>query len=98
MEKIKIYHAPKYYVMPGPPPKGDKAVVLADDAYDAIDARDKEIAGLREVLGETLDRIRWFRVWFDDEYIQHVEADDPLLQEVARLGLTGRAEAVLEDA
>jgi hypothetical protein len=98
MEKIKIYHAPRYYVIEGPPPKGDKAIVLADDAYNAIDARDKQIAKLRGALEGTLDRIRLFRCWFEDEYMEHVEVDDPLLNEVARLGLTGLAESLLDEA
>ena len=93
MNKIKVYHAPKYYVIEGPPAsKGDRAVVLADDAYDAI-------TELSAALSETLGRVRDFQVWFEDDYLRFVEMDDPedpLLSEVARLGLNGRAETTLE--
>ena len=63
----------------------------------SMDAVIRERDKYREVLELTLKSIRDFRVWFEDEYMQHVEVDDPLLQEVARLGLTGRAESLLED-
>lgn len=75
------------------------ACLIADapDLLAACRERDEEIARLRDALAETLDRIVQFRVWFEDEYMEHVEVDDPLLTEVARLGLNGRAEAALSE-
>ena len=53
---------------------------------------------LADALDETLDRIRTFRIWFEDDYTEFVNLpdDDPLLDATARLGLTGRAEEILE--
>jgi hypothetical protein len=71
------------------PTRYERIMVLASD-YDAA------VKELVEALYETLDKIMWFRIWFEDEYIQHVEVDDPLLGEVARVGLNGRAETTLD--
>jgi hypothetical protein len=59
-------------------------------------AAEQQAERLAEALEETLRRIREFRIWFEDEYIDCVDADNPLIKEVARLGLYGRAETVLD--
>lgn len=78
------YHAPKYHLVAGRARQPSDKTVLLESECDALAA----------ALEETLQRITDFRVWFEDEY--DGEFVEPVLTEVAKLGLTGRAEATLD--
>jgi hypothetical protein len=72
---------------------------IAYDAITALKAAEQQAERLAEALDTTLDQIRTFRIWFEDDYTRFVDLpdDDPLLEETARLGLIGRAETTLDE-
>ena len=73
----------------------DRPRLVHEQDYAKLEAEHDRLA---DALDETLDRIRTFRIWFEDDYTGFADLpdDDPLLEETARLGLIGRAEEILE--
>ena len=79
--------------------QGDDARYIAEGYHERVVGRLREQAKkLAVALDVTLDQIRTFRIWFEDDYTRFVDLpdDDPLLEETARLGLIGQAGATLD--
>ena len=103
MSEMKRYAMP---IVPGGrlavPQEAEKGFWCMYQDYAKLESENNQLRTerdrLADALDETLDRIRTFRIWFEDDYMGFADLpdDDPLLEETARLGLIGRAEEILE--